>query len=135
MVDAAFRRGEYSTCVFYHEQKSIRVVVRGGDFTIPGASKSLAWFREVSQQHMEVNFKSRLERNTLGSVRILNRVVILTDQGLEHEADQRHAQIFMKDMSIDESSKGVATPEVVSTSKDGAKLRRRSSATWRRKCT
>ena len=35
-----------------------------------------------------------------------------TDQGLEYEADQRHAEILMRDMGIDEGSKGVATPGV-----------------------
>ncbi len=30
--------------------------------------------------------------------------------GLEYEADQRHAEILMKDMGIDEGSKGVTTP-------------------------
>ncbi len=59
-----------STRVFYREQKHIRVVVHGDDFTILGASKTLGWFRGVVQQHLEVKFKSRLERNQLGSVRI-----------------------------------------------------------------
>ncbi len=38
-------------------------------------------------------------------MRILNRIVTVTDQGLEYEADRRHAEILMKDMCIDEGSK------------------------------
>ncbi len=34
------------------------------------------------------------------------------DQGPEYEADQRHAEILTKDVCVDESSKGVATPDV-----------------------
>ncbi len=44
----------------------------------------------------------------------------VTDLGLEREADQRRAEILMKDMCIDESSKGV-TPGVVSTSEGGGR--------------
>ena len=33
----------------------------------------------------------------------------MTENGLEYEVDQRHAEILMRDMGIDESSKGVTT--------------------------
>ncbi len=55
---------------------------------------------------MEVRFRNRLVRGEPGSVRIVNRVVSVKDQGLECEAGQRHAEILMRDMCIDESSKG-----------------------------
>ena len=61
---------------------------------------------------MEVKFKGRLERGKPGAVRILIRIVTVTENGLEYEADQRHAEILMRDMGIDESSKGVVTPGV-----------------------
>ena len=52
-------------------------------------------------------------------MRILNRIVTVTDEGLEYEADQRHAEILMRDMGIDESSKEVVRPGVVCTSERG----------------
>ncbi len=61
---------------------------------------------------MEVKFKGRLEKGKPGAVRILNRIVTVTEKGLEHEADQRHAEILMREMGIDESNKGVVTPGV-----------------------
>ncbi len=73
MTEAGFRQGSFSACVFYHEQKNVRVVARGGDFTALGPSKSLDWFSGVVQQRMEVKFKGRLERGEPGAVRILNR--------------------------------------------------------------
>ena len=54
---------------------------------------------------MEVKCKARLERRRLGAVRILNRIATVTSGGLDYEADQRHAEILMKDMVIDEESK------------------------------
>ena len=104
--------------MFYHEEKNARVVARGDDFTALGPSKSLDWFRGVVQQGMEVKFKGRLERGKPGAVTILNRIVTVTGNGLEYEADQRHAEILMRDMGIDEGSKGVVTPGV-STSEGG----------------
>jgi hypothetical protein len=52
-------------------------------------------------------------------VRILNKIVTVTENGLEYEANQRHMAILMKDMGIDEGSNGVSTPRV-STNKRGA---------------
>ncbi len=51
---------------------------------------------------MEVKFKRRLERSPPGSVRIVNRIVNVTDQGLEHEADQRHAEILTEEVRVGE---------------------------------
>ncbi len=47
------------------------------------------------------------------SVRILNRIVKVTDEGLEYEADQRHAEMLMRGMGVEESSEVVVTPGVV----------------------
>ncbi len=38
---------------------------------------------------------------------VLNRIVTVTNGGSEYEADQRHAEILMKNMGIDEGSRGV----------------------------
>ena len=46
------------------------------------------------------------------SVRILNRVVTYTDDGIEWEADQRHAEIIVKQMGLGAGSKGVITPGI-----------------------
>ncbi len=40
----------------------------------------------------------------------MNRIVAVASGGLENEADLRHADMLMKDMGVDEGSKGVITP-------------------------
>ncbi len=60
MVGAGFRQGSHRDCVFYREEKSVRVVARGDDTTALGPSKSLDCFRGVFQQHTEVKFEGRL---------------------------------------------------------------------------
>ncbi len=42
----------------------------------------------------------------------MSGIVTVTENGLESEADQRHAQIFVRDMGAGEGSKGVVTPGV-----------------------
>ncbi len=49
----------------------------------------------------------------------MNRVVTVTENGLEYEADQRFAHIAMKDVGIEESCRGVVTPGMASTSEEG----------------
>ncbi len=50
---------------------------------------------------MEVKFESRLQSRKPGAVRILDRIVTVANGGLEYEADQRLAEILMKDMGVD----------------------------------
>jgi hypothetical protein len=40
MMEAGFRQGYFSTCVFYREQRKVRVVVYGDDLTVVGPGKS-----------------------------------------------------------------------------------------------
>ncbi len=54
MTEAVLRQGSLSACLFYHEQKNLGAVVRGGDCTARGPCKSLDWFRGVAQQRAEV---------------------------------------------------------------------------------
>ena len=46
------------------------------------------------------------------SVRILNRLVTMTKEGIEYESDQRHAEIIVKQMGLQTGSRAVATPSV-----------------------
>jgi hypothetical protein len=45
MTEAGFRKGSLSARVIYHEQKKVKVVAHGDDFTVLGPSKSLDWVR------------------------------------------------------------------------------------------
>ena len=85
----AFRR---HVC-FYHKDKRIMVVIHGDDFTALGHSKDLDWCREMIQQRMSTKVKGRLgpEDTDLKQMRVLNRIVEWTDNGIRYEADQRHA--------------------------------------------
>jgi hypothetical protein len=46
------------------------------------------------------------------SIRILNRIVTWDNQGIKYEADQRHAEIIVKQLGLSEQSNSVVTPGI-----------------------
>jgi hypothetical protein len=75
MEEAKFRQGEYSECIYYHEERNIRVVMHGDDFAASGRSGDIYRRRKVSETKMEVTCKERMVRGGEGAVRVLNRVI------------------------------------------------------------
>ncbi len=84
--------------MFYHEERNIRAAVHGDDFTVSGKSEDFDWLRNVVEKKMEVKHTERLIRGHEGVVRLLNRVVSSTREGFYNEADQRQAEIIMRDV-------------------------------------
>ncbi len=64
---------------------------------------------------MEVKLERRLEGRKPGAARILNRVVTVTEHGIEHEAGQWQAEITC------EQSNGVVVPGVSASEKEEEK--------------
>ena len=50
-------------------------------------------------------------------MRILNIIAEWTEYGIKYEADQRHAELVIKELGLKEDSKPVATPGVKSDRK------------------
>ena len=89
-------------------------MVHGDDFTILGNEVDLDWFREEIAKKFEVKFRARLGpgKRDDKSVRILNRIVSWGSDGITYEADQRHAELIIRDVGLDPKSNGVVTPGV-----------------------
>ena len=86
--------------------------MHGDDFTVLASAVNLDWlFRQISER-FEVKFRGRLgpEPSDDKAIRILNRVVSWTNDGIEYEADQRHAEIIVQHLGLNKSSKSVGTP-------------------------
>ena len=112
MEQIGFGRSRATPCMFLHKDREVRVVVHGDDFTILGREVQLDWFREEIAKRFEVKFRARLGpgKNDDKAVRLLNRVIEWTETGIQYEADQRHAELIIKDMGLSGSSNGVVTP-------------------------
>ena len=84
MEEMNFMRGKSSPCVFNNKERELRVVVHGDDFTVMGKENQLDWFREKIANRYEVKFRGRIgpEQKDEKSIRILNRIVTWTEEGI-----------------------------------------------------
>ena len=107
-----FIRGKATPCAFYHPAHNLRLVVHGDDFTVLGHESDLDWFRRGISAVFEVKFRGRIgpEDTGLKSIRILSRVVHWTEEGIEYEADQRHAEVIVNGLELGRGVKSVSTP-------------------------
>ena len=98
--EIGFNSGFASPCVFTVQDSAAARTVRGDDFTLLGSDADLDWFEREVKGKFEVKVRGRLGpgADDLKSIRILNRIIEWTQDGLWYEADQRHAEIFVKDL-------------------------------------
>ena len=111
MGGVSFQVGKAPLCMLYHAEKDIRVVVHGDDFTVLGTPQNLDWFRDRISSRFEVKFRGRLggDKGDVPHIRILNRIVSWFPDRIEWEADQRHAEIIIKQMGLLKDSHAVKT--------------------------
>jgi len=110
MVEAGFIRGNASPCTFYHADRSRRTYVHGDDYVTVGKDADLKWLRKKLEAKYEI--KTQVlgpEKEDSQQVKILNRILTLTNKGVEYEADPRHAEIVIKELGLTDA-KGVVTP-------------------------
>ena len=114
LVSQGFTKAVSNPCMFHHKARDIRIVVHGDDFTVLASCEQLDWFRGCISSKFEVKYRGRLgpNQNEQHSIRILNRVLEWTSEGLRYEADQRHAEIIIKQLGLRVDSKAVSTPSV-----------------------
>ena len=111
LVGMGFKQGLGSPCCFYHSDWKISVVVHGDDFTALGTDESLDKYEAGLKKSFECKIRGRLgvEAHDTKEIRLLNRIIRITDKGLLYEADPRHAELLAKSMNL-EQGRQVSTP-------------------------
>ena len=111
MESVGFSRGTSTPRSFYNQEKELRVVAHGDDFTVLGWEHQLNWFLEKIRGVYEIK-QSRIGPAPADkkAVRILNRVLQWTDFGLDWEADQRHSELITRHCNLGDKPKAVSTP-------------------------
>ena len=110
MMKCGFKPGKYNPCTFYHKQRDLRTLVHGDDFVTSGQREGCGWFKK--QLETRFSIKTRIlgmREDEVKEERILNRVIRVTSQGWEMEADQRHVDIMIEQLNLKEA-KGVSSP-------------------------
>jgi hypothetical protein len=110
-----FQQGRATQCIFTHEERDLDLVVHGDDFTTLGFDKNLDWFEAKFKAKFEIKIRGRLGGGVHHDkeIRILNRVARWTKSGLEYEADQRHGEILVQELGLQN-----ATPAITPGTKD-----------------
>ena len=88
MVELGFQQGRSSGSVFFHPEKRIRTVIHGDDFLSSGARADLRWLKASLERKLDI--KTTVMGPAEGEVRemrILNRIVRWTEDGITYEAD------------------------------------------------
>ena len=113
LVGMGFAQGLGSPSCFYQSEWKISVVVHGDDFTALGTDESLDKYEAGLKKSFECKLRGRLgvEAHDAKEIRLLNKIIRITDQGLLYEADPRHAELLAKSMNL-EKCRHVATPGV-----------------------
>ena len=111
MVRMGFVRGMASPCNFFHPKRKVSTTVHGDDFTSTGREADLKWFEAELVKNFEIKteYLGPDTRRHLQEIRVLNRVISWTADGVTYEADPRHAEILIRELQL-EGSKSVTTP-------------------------
>ena len=106
-----FVTGKAVTCAFAHHARNLRAVVHGDDFVVLGHDEDVTWF------NTQMNATFETKSSTIGPgpshdkyMRLLNRVITWSDEGITIEGDQRHAELIVKSFGMSATSRGLATP-------------------------
>ena len=113
LTDMGFERGTASPCCFYNPSQRLRVVVHGDDFTCLGPRAAIMDYEDQLATRFEIKRRGLIGEfdGCIREIRILNRILRLTEFGLRYEADPRHAEMLVKALGLSSAS-SVLTPGV-----------------------
>ena len=112
LTKAGFKRGKYNPSTYYNEKVGIKAMVHGDDFISSGSRKSLRWFRQVLESRFEVStvgVGDGREEQEVHERKVLNRIIRIDHDGWHYEADQRHGELIVKALNLQEA-KSLQTP-------------------------
>ena len=124
MENMGFTAGTSNPCVFGNEEKQLMCVVHGDNFTTLGLDEDLNEFEQTLQENFEIKIRGRLGEGCPGpqEIRMLNRIVSITEEGLTYEADPRHTDLLLSSLNLDGSNSST-TPWIKPTDRNDFALK------------
>ena len=110
---AGLTPGVSSVCAFYNEERDLRAVVHGDDFTYLGYEEDLQWIIDKMKQTFEIKIRGILgpQPGDQKVIRILNRIVTWRDNEIWYECDPRHSEIIVRDLGLANSTSVISSPQ------------------------
>ena len=112
-----FKQGRSNPCLYFPQEKSLRLNVHGDDFTVVGSYEELKWLETELGKVWTVETRGILARpgselpGVIHKISVLNRLVTWTHEGIEMEADPRHVDLVLEQLGL-EKGVSVTTPLV-----------------------
>ncbi len=106
-----FKRGRFNPCLYFNAHTGVRTLVHGDDFVSVGKRSAIKRLEEQLQERFEIKttIVGRDEQREAREGKVLNRVIRLTRDGWELEADQRHGEMIIEEMGLT-NARGANTP-------------------------
>ena len=106
-----YRQSVYQPSVYFHPGKSVFIVVHVDDFLCTGKGE------ELEELYRDLTAKYELKKIVLGlnderETKYLNRILRVTDEGIEVVGDPKHSELLFKDWGVTEHSRDVNTPSL-----------------------
>lgn len=102
-VNSGFVNGRTSPRNFHHPVRQISVFVHRDDFTPTGPKQQLTWFKTILDHIYECKRHSPgPDKDEEDSIRLLNRVVCWSNDGITYEVDQRHVEVILNQFRLNE---------------------------------
>ena len=110
MQREGFTQSRYNPQLYWHRGRNIKTLVHGDDFITSAAPQDAQWL----QGRLGARFEIKSDIIGSGEAetkehRVLGRIVRVTEQGWELEADPRHAELLIKGLRL-EAANGVKSP-------------------------
>jgi len=103
MTKNRFVQGRYIPCTYWHEEKDVKTLVHRDDFVTEGSRKEVAWLRARMEERFEIKTKTTgMGEEQTKEERILNRAICVAKGDWEHEPDQRHAELIVRDLGLED---------------------------------
>ena len=105
MIEGGFTQGKFTPCVF--RKGNVIVTVHGDDFTVTGPDVEMLQTEKMIKAKFDVKVQSLNPSQVGAEMIILNRRVLVTDDGYLYEPDGKHTQKVLKELNLKEdNSKG-----------------------------
>jgi hypothetical protein len=126
LQEEGLERGLYSPVVFFNKTTELRLVVHGDGFTYLGYENDLDEIEAKMSSWYDIKVRGRLGDGPedVKKIDILNRSITWTGEELVYRADPKHAEIIMKEIGLDDDSKGLSRPAEKEVEEQGDELLR-----------
>ena len=120
VTEGGFTVGRFSSCIFWHAERRIRVWVHGDDFIISATRANSLWVLQLLRRRLIVKDRGVLGplSTDLKEIRCMQRTIRWVDaagsapERIEYEADSRHAQLLVRELGLSNTSRGAPKPSV-----------------------